>query len=402
MTAPDYRLIDCDNHYYEADDCFTRHIEPRFRERTVRVDRSRADGIGVMMLGPKRLQFFSAAVGDHVAPPGAMVEFLRGDTEEGGAVNLNPVAAQDFPQFIERGARLAEMDRQGVEAAVQIPTLGVGVEWQMRADPDFHEVLYPSIRSFNRWLAADWGWGGDGRIFCTALMSLADLPHALEELERLIAEGVRLVLLTTGPVNGRSPADPYFDPFWARVQEAGLVVVFHIGATGFNAMQAAPWGEPANPPSHRFTPFNTFVGMGERTIIDQIAALIFHNLPDRFPGLRMLIVEYGAAWLPHLLKTLDKIYRLGDHRSRWAFGKPSLKPSETFQRQFRIVPFFEDDIAAVARAAGVQCVLHGSDYPHPEGLHASADMLRELGAFSGAEQRRIMRGNAAELLGLAP
>lgn len=153
MTAPDYRLIDCDNHYYEADDCFTRHIEPCFRERTVWVDRSRADGIGVMMLGPKRLQFFSAAVGDHVAPPGAMVEFLRGDTEEGGAVNLNPVAAQDFPQFIERGARLAEMDRQGVEAAVQIPTLGVGVEWQMRADPDFHEVLYPSIRSFNRWLA---------------------------------------------------------------------------------------------------------------------------------------------------------------------------------------------------------------------------------------------------------
>jgi len=47
-------------------------------------------------------------------------------------------------------------------------------------------------------------------------------------------------------------------------------------------------------------------------------------------------------------------------------------------------------------------VLHGSDYPHPEGLHSSADMLRELGSFSAAEQRRIMRGNAAELLGLAP
>ena len=107
MSAPDYRLIDCDNHYYEVDDCFTRHIEPRFRERTVWVDRSRGDSIGVMMLGHKRLQFFSAAVGDHVAPPGAMVEFLRGSTEQGGAVNLNPVAAQDFPQFIERGARLA-------------------------------------------------------------------------------------------------------------------------------------------------------------------------------------------------------------------------------------------------------------------------------------------------------
>jgi hypothetical protein len=117
---------------------------------------------------------------------------------------------------------------------------------------------------------------------------------------------------------------------------------------------------------------------------------------------RFLIVEYGAAWLPHLLKTLDKIFRLGDHRSRWAFGKPSLKPSETFRRQFRIVPFFEDDIPAVAGAAGVGSVVHGSDYPHPEGLHSSADMLQELGSFSAAEQRRIMRGNAAALLGLAP
>ena len=65
------------------------------------------------------------------------------------------------------------------------------------------------------------------------------------------------------------------------------------------------------------------------------------------------------------------------------------------------MPFFEDDIAAVARAAGVERVVHGSDYPHPEGLHSSADMLHELGAFSAAEQRRIMRGNAAQLLGLA-
>jgi len=369
--------------------------------RLISYRRGRADGIGVMMAGRKRLQFFSAAVGDHVGAPGAMVEFLRGHTEEGGAVNLNPLLGSEHPQFSQRVPRLAEMDRQGVEAAVQIPSLGVGVEWQMRADPELREALYPSIRSFNRWLAEDWGWGADGRIFATALMSLAELPQALTELERLIAEGVRLVLLTTGPIDGRSPGDPHFDPFWARVQEAGLIVVFHIGATGFNAMHAAPWGEPANPPSHRFTAFNTFVGMGERTIVDQLAVLLFHNLPARFPGLRFLIVEFGASWLPHLLSTLDKIYRLGDHRSRWPFGKPAEKPSETFRRQFWIVPFFEDDIAAVARAAGVSQVVHGSDYPHPEGLRESVLMLQELDTFGPAEQQRIMRGNGVDLLGLA-
>ena len=46
MATTDYRLIDCDNHYYEVDDCFTRHIESRWRDRTVWVDRSRADAPG--------------------------------------------------------------------------------------------------------------------------------------------------------------------------------------------------------------------------------------------------------------------------------------------------------------------------------------------------------------------
>ena len=61
----------------------------------------------------------------------------------------------------------------------------------------------------------------------------------------------------------------------------------------------------------------------------------------------------------------------------------------------------EDDIAAVARAAGVSQVVHGSDYPHPEGLRESVLMLQELDAFSPAEQQRIMRGNGVDLLGLA-
>ena len=401
MSSTSYRFIDCDNHYYEPDDCFTRHLEQRYHGRSVWVDRSRADGIGVMMLGEKRLRFFSAAVGDHVGAPGAMVEFLRGTTEQGGAVNLDPISAHDHPEFTNRVARLAELDRQGVEACVMIPSLGVGVEWQLRSDPDFHEVLYPSLRSFNRWVLEDWGWGADARIFAPALLSLHDIEQALQELDRLLVEGVRLVLLTTGPIAGRSPADPCFDRFWARVQEAGVIVAFHIGATEFNSMHAAPWGEPADPPSHRFTAFNTFVGIGERTIVDQIAIMIYHNLFGRFPGLRCMVIEFGAAWLPRLLDTLDKIHRLGDHRTRWPHGKPAERPSEIFRRHFWIVPFFEDDMPAVGRAAGISRLIHGSDYPHPEGLAKSADMLAELGAFSPQQQRCIMRSNAASLLALA-
>ena len=88
MPTLNYQIIDCDNHYYEPDDCYTRHIETQFRDRTVWVDRSRSDGLGRMMLGSERLNFFSTQPGDFVGPPGAMKAFFKGETDEGGFVNL--------------------------------------------------------------------------------------------------------------------------------------------------------------------------------------------------------------------------------------------------------------------------------------------------------------------------
>ncbi len=393
-----YKLIDCDNHYYEADDCFTRHIEQAYRQRTVWVDRSRNDGFGTMMMGDERLNFFSVGVGDYVGAPGAMKAFFKGLDSDGGAVNANAIRAIDRPEFIERSARLKLMDEQDVEASVMIPTLGCGVEYQLR-QPQHRDIAYPSVRAFNRWVSEDWGWGGDGRILSTAMITLIDIEQAIVELERIAAEGCRLVHVNTGPIDGRSPADPHFDPFWARVQEIGMVVVHHIGSGPFNELYAAPWGEPVNPPSHRFSAFNTFVGMGERTVTDHLAAILFQNLFGRFPGLRVLIVEFGAAWLPHLLKTLDKIYSLGDHKSRWPNGKPDL-PSEVFKRHCRIVPFHEDNIPDLVKALGDDIFVNGSDYPHPEGLLWPAEMIDEMPGFSADSQRKIMRDNAVAWLGL--
>ena len=212
MKKLDYGIYDADNHYYEPDDCFTRHIESRFKDRTVWVDR-KDDGPARMYVGKERCNFFSVAVGDHVGPPGIMKAFLKGDTDEGGNVNIEPIDAKAIPEFVDRTARLSKMDEQGVEACLMLPTAGVGIEPQLREDP---ELLFASLRSFNRWVEQDWGYGDDGRIYGAPVLSLADLDQALVELDRVTEAGARFIILTCGPVGGRSPADPYFDRFWAR------------------------------------------------------------------------------------------------------------------------------------------------------------------------------------------
>ena len=182
MSALGYAMFDADNHYYEPDDCFTRHIEARFARRTLWIDRRAGSGVpGRMYVGDERCHFFSVGAGDSVGAPGAMKAFLRGESDEGGSPSLAPIDGLSVPEFVDRRARLATMDAQGVEACLMLPTAGVGVEPQLR-QPRHREALYPSLRAFNRWLEEDWGYGADGRIFGAPLLSLVDLGQALVEL----------------------------------------------------------------------------------------------------------------------------------------------------------------------------------------------------------------------------
>jgi predicted TIM-barrel fold metal-dependent hydrolase len=395
MTSLPYRIFDADNHYYEPDDCFTRHIEACFRERTVRVDRSRP-GPGTLWVGDERCHFFSVGAADSVGPPGAMQAFLRGATEEGGSPSLRPIDGLSVPEFVRREARLAKMDEQGVEACLILPTAGVGVEPQLR-EPRHREALYPSLRAFNRWLEEDWGYGRDGRLYGAPLASLVDLREALAELDRVLALGARFVVVTPGPVGGRSPGDPCFDPFWARCQEAGVNVVYHIGRTPFSEMYNVPWGLRPHPPSHRHSLMEYALSFTERPIADTLTALVADDLFGRFPELRILSVEYGSSWVAPLLEKLDKISRLYS-KDMWRFGAPKLRPSETFRRNLWVAPFYEDDVVGLAARIGAGHVLNGSDYPHPEGLLWPADFADELAGLPEADVRRIMRDNLAGLV----
>jgi len=397
MTDLPYALIDFDAHYYEPDDCFTRHIEQQFKTRTVRPDRSKADGLGRMMIENERLAFTSVIQNDFVGGPGMMKAFFKGESEQGGAVNLNALCPRDYPYMMQKAARLRLMDEQNIQACVMLPTLGVTVQHHLSKFPDLE---YPTLRAFNRWVEEDWGFGADQRIYSAACLSLNQLDEAIIELDRLIGAGVKLLHLPCGPIQDRSPADPYFDPIWARIEEAGIVISFHIGETGFNEFYSARWGEPANPPIHRFSALNTFWGIGGRTITDQIAAMICHNIFDRFPKLQVSIIEFGSSWVYECLSVLDKIYRLAEHKDKWPFGKPSQKPSDIFKQHCSVVPFFEENIPQLTAYIGEDRVLNGSDFPHPEGLQTPVEMLDELKGMKPNQIQAIMRVNAAKLLGI--
>ena len=266
------------------------------------------------------------------------------------------------------------MDEQNVEACLMLPTTGVGVEPQLRA-PRHREALYPSLRAFNRWLEEDWGYGRDGRIFGAPLCSLVDLGEAIAELDRLLARGARFVILTAGPVDGRSPADPHFDPFWARCEEAGVNVVYHIGRTPFSEIYNVPWGLRPHPPSHRHSLMEYAISFTERPIVDTLTALIADNLFGRFPRLKVLTVEYGSSWAAGVAHEA-RPHRAAPQHGLWRFGAPPLKPSDTFRSNVWVTPFFEDDVVGARDPARRRSRARGLGLPAPGGPGAAGGVRR--------------------------
>jgi predicted TIM-barrel fold metal-dependent hydrolase len=139
------------------------------------------------------------------------------------------------------------------------------------------------------------------------------------------------------------------------------------------------------------------ISFTERPIVDTLTALIADNLFGRFPRLKVLTVEYGSSWVGPLLRKLDQIARLYSV-DLWRFGAPPCKPSETFRRNVWVTPFFEDDVPGLVERLGVDHVLAGSDYPHPEGLARPADFADELTSLPPDAVRKLMRENLAALV----
>src|SRR5262249_5967937 len=130
------------------------------------------------------------------------------------------------PAFQSRENRLEVMDVQGLEAVIMFPSgVGVSVENEFLDDAAANAA---NVRAYNRWVQDDWGFDHKGRILTPANVPLANIDVMVEELERVLDDGARTVLLPPGPLNERSPADPYYDPFWARIQESRARVVVHL------------------------------------------------------------------------------------------------------------------------------------------------------------------------------
>jgi predicted TIM-barrel fold metal-dependent hydrolase len=396
MTTLDYGMFDVDNHFYEPRDSFSRHIESRYADRAVHhvID---ADGRKQLIVSGRPVRFVDhpkrpPGQEDWVGKPGSRREFLRkmksSDPVDTGSF-LEPIREE----FLDRDKRLVTMDDQGIEGCLMFPASAVVVE-RFFADP---EELYANFRSWNRWLEEEWGYAYRERIFAPPMVSLRDVNLAVAEVRRLIERGARVIALGMGPAYGRSPADPYFDPVWAPINEAGLSVAYHLTESGLTRPISELWGEDPDPPNFQMSAWQWLNVYGDLPVIATISSLVYGNLFARFPNIRVAIVECGASWLPYLMSVIDKMRGMG-RNGPWLGGQLPERPTAIMRRHFVVTPYFEDDVASIVDAVGPEMIALGSDYPHPESHPEPLEFQQLINHLPNDQQRMILRDNGMRLV----
>lgn len=393
------RIVDIDQHYYEPEDCCTRHLDSRFADHALRVVVNE-EGRREWRFGDRPLDGERYPRSITLAPGELELSLSARERGERHATKLIDGTA---PEYTDRDTRIALLDTWGIDATVMFPSSGLAFDAQMSDRPD---AACGAATAFNRWIEEDWGFNYKGRIFAAPFLSLQSLEMAIAELERVLNLGARLVQVRLGAVNGKSPAHPDFDPFWARIEEAGLPVALHITTSGYEKMLAEYWGEDPHVDHSQRSGFQWYGAFATRPAMDTFAALIFHNLFGRFPNLRVLSVENGSRWVPTLLQEIDAAYRFiaGNPLTQSIGGPLTERPSDVFKEHVWVAPFLdrghELPLGELIDVLGADHVLFGSDWPHGEGRVTPRAFDRELAGVADADLTKILRSNSTGLLRL--
>jgi predicted TIM-barrel fold metal-dependent hydrolase len=386
----DIPVFDADNHLYETTDALTKHLPDRYRGAVDYVD---VRGRTKIVVRGHISEYIPNPTFDVVARPGAQEDYFRHGNPEGKSRReIFGTPMRSIPAFREPAPRLALMDEQGIDRCLMFPTLASLVEERMRDDP---ELIHAVIHALNEWLHETWPFSYEDRIFTTPIITLPIVDRAIEELEWVVARGARAILIRPAPVPGfrgpRSFGLPEFDPFWAKVVEHDILVTMHSSDSGYERYTNDWMGSDSE-----FLPFQpqAFRMLSQwRPIEDAVAALVCHGALSRFPQLKVAVIENGSSWVEPLLKNLADLYK--------KMPQDFLEdPVTVVKRNIHVSPFWEEDLGALAELIGVDRVLFGSDYPHPEGLADPASYIDELAGLPDDTVRKIMGGNLARLIGV--
>ncbi len=386
-------IISADSHVVEGPDVFT-GLADRFGDDAPRVVATEGDGdsivipahkgrgavnVGIMALAATRLDVDGPIEREHGQKPGVgtikdpeIQAYLTGGY---GAMRAG----------LTDGARRGDdQDVDGVALEVLYP--GYFSMFSMRNV----ELLVALQKNYNDWLH-DFCSASRGRLVGLAALPVQDPEAALAELERVLELGYRGVIIPSNAPKARSYTDDDYEPIWARAEEAGVPISFHVGCSSHNPT----WVK-------EFSALDSIAMYGNTASLIQPTLVDFmcRGICDRHPRLKIVVAEFNAGWIAYWLDRIDQAWKR-EYGRKPDMAKPQ-PVHEIWRRQFYAT--IENDQAALRTRdlIGEDTLMWGSDYPHTDSTWpCSAAVLDEMFEdFPVQAKNKIVHDNVKALYGL--
>ena len=307
----------------------------------------------------------------HCAPAslGALAPYLDdswvGYIEEAG-IALNGRAGGAYPPSVPAAPATYEELEDGLlgPSEPRLVVLNCLTLNEIHRNPYFSAAV---ARAINDWLRREW-LDRDERLRAGLCVSALDIDAAVAEVERLGADPRFVQVLL--PVRGDTPyGNVRYHPLYEAAARHDLAIGLHA------------WGRPGHAPGvSGFTATYMEDYLANSQIAQtQLVSLVSEGVFDRFPDLRVALIECGFTWLPSLLWRFDKDWKGVWREVPWVRERPS----EYVRRHFRAttepaqLPRAPGDRAALLDMVGVDMLMFASDHPHDHGGSCS-DMLEAI------------------------
>ena len=367
-----YRIISSDNHVMEPTDLWTSRIDSKFKGRephVVRMD----DGADRWFTDGIKGQF--GAAGSQ-----AGVRF-----EEPESLNMVGTSEQNVLGGYIPEEHIKDLDIDGVDVSIVYPTVGL----QLYCTVPDSELLSATFRAYNDWLAEFCAPFPD-RLKGIAMVNVDEVQDGISELQRAAKMGLAGAMITIYPPEDKPYDSPIYEPLWAAAQDLDMPLSLHITTN-----------RPG--PGQQYSDFDavkaSFLCNTDHWVRISLADMIYSGVFERYPKLMVGSVEQELSWIPHFLDRLDYNYTqraIGDTSYRF---KGDALPSDFFHSNV-FLGFQEDALGIRDRdIIGVDQLLWGADYPHPESTFPRSQQIIEeiLVGCTEEEKVKIVGSNAARI-----
>ena len=370
--------VDADGHILEAADLWENYLEAKYKPMALRIKRD-ASGTQYLEIAGRPSKITRGPVFARMCSMGTPRDAHReieqlsyGEDPPLGALN-----ARD---------RVMRLDLEGLRAAFLYPT--VSLFWETECEDV--ELAQAYTRAYNRWIV-DFCSDSGGRLVPIAHLSLGDPEAAADELERAVRDGCKGAWVAQFTMTRKPHAHPDHDVVFAKAQDLGVPF-------GIHPTLEPVWALPGRYDYKYVREYPMFLNVTASDAARHAFTSFFHfGTFDRFPRLKLVVLEVGGGWVSYWLDRLDAVYETLVGRAM----PLRHKPSEYFQRQCWVsADPDEHALPAMVELCGADKFFWASDFPHPDHTGGYIEELEEMAAkLREAARRKVLGDNVMRVYG---